>query len=266
MSLADTQELLGAGLDAVSATALYEESGGNPFYLEQLARALGRGGTPFSPIDDMLVTVGVPRAVVAALTEELGLLADARGSSSRVRPSRAIRSSPSSSPRRPTSPEAEAVDALDELLEPTSCARPTSRADSASGTRSSVERSTTPRRGAGDWARTSAAPRRSPTAERRRRHAPTTSSARPARATSRRSRSCAKPGAQRRSGRRRAPHAGSAQRLRLLGDDAPAEERVELLTALAGAQAATGQFAEARAALLESIESCLRTTAPSACS
>ena len=42
--------------------------------------------------------------------------------------------------------------------------------------------------------------------------------------------------------------------LRLLRDDAPAAERVELLTALAGAQAATGQFAEARSALLESIE------------
>jgi DNA-binding NarL/FixJ family response regulator len=45
---------------------------------------------------------------------------------------------------------------------------------------------------------------------------------------------------------------GSA--LRLLRDDAPAEERVALLTALAGAQAATGQFDEARSVLLESID------------
>ena len=42
--------------------------------------------------------------------------------------------------------------------------------------------------------------------------------------------------------------------LRLLSDDAPPEDRVELLMALAGAQAATGHFAEARAALLEGLE------------
>ena len=42
--------------------------------------------------------------------------------------------------------------------------------------------------------------------------------------------------------------------MRLLGDSAPAEERVELLTALAGTEAATGHFAEARTALLEGIE------------
>ena len=45
-----------------------------------------------------------------------------------------------------------------------------------------------------------------------------------------------------------------AAALRVLGDGGPEPERVELLTALAGAQAATGQFAEARAALLEALE------------
>ena len=49
-----------------------------------------------------------------------------------------------------------------------------------------------------------------------------------------------------------------AAALRLLGDSAPAEERVELLTALAGAEAATGHFAEARTALLRG-SSCCRT-------
>jgi DNA-binding CsgD family transcriptional regulator len=44
-----------------AADAVYEESGGNPFYLQQLARALGRTGQ-------------VPRDVTAALTEELALL------------------------------------------------------------------------------------------------------------------------------------------------------------------------------------------------
>ncbi len=42
--------------------------------------------------------------------------------------------------------------------------------------------------------------------------------------------------------------------LGLLPASAPAEERVELLMALAGAKAATGRFEDARAALLESIE------------
>ena len=42
--------------------------------------------------------------------------------------------------------------------------------------------------------------------------------------------------------------------LRVLGADAPVDDRVDLLTALAGAQAAIGQFAEARSALLESME------------
>ena len=45
-----------------------------------------------------------------------------------------------------------------------------------------------------------------------------------------------------------------AAALRLLGDGGPETVRVELLTALAGARAATGQFADARAALLEALE------------
>ena len=45
-----------------------------------------------------------------------------------------------------------------------------------------------------------------------------------------------------------------AEALRLLPDDAPAEERVELLLASAGALATTGHFAEGHAAILESIE------------
>src|SRR5262249_41554534 len=50
------RELLGESADAV-----YEESGGNPFYLEQLARALGRTGH-------------VPRGIAEALAEELAIL------------------------------------------------------------------------------------------------------------------------------------------------------------------------------------------------
>ncbi len=38
----EARELLGEAVDGAAATALYEESGGNPFYLEQLARSLAR--------------------------------------------------------------------------------------------------------------------------------------------------------------------------------------------------------------------------------
>src|SRR3954453_6089585 len=46
-----TGELLGRGGDDPLTAALYEETGGNPFYLEQLVRAPGRwlDATPFSP-------------------------------------------------------------------------------------------------------------------------------------------------------------------------------------------------------------------------
>src|SRR5215472_13960630 len=75
----EAREFLGETVAAADATVLYEESGGNPFYLEQLARALGRAGavTPMSEIS--LTGIGVPPAVAAALNEELALLsADTR--------------------------------------------------------------------------------------------------------------------------------------------------------------------------------------------
>src|SRR6266536_1576947 len=40
----EARELLGETVEVADATALYEESGGNPFYLEQLARSLARAG------------------------------------------------------------------------------------------------------------------------------------------------------------------------------------------------------------------------------
>jgi ATP/maltotriose-dependent transcriptional regulator MalT len=70
-------ELLGEGANAALADELYRQSGGNPFYLEELARSLDRGGSaPVTGADLSLTGVEVPRAVAAALTEELGLLPD----------------------------------------------------------------------------------------------------------------------------------------------------------------------------------------------
>lgn len=54
----EARDLLGTTADAV-----YEDSGGNPFYLQQLARAVGRSGA-------------LPRDVTAALSEELALLSE----------------------------------------------------------------------------------------------------------------------------------------------------------------------------------------------
>ncbi|HEX8121090.1 MAG TPA: AAA family ATPase [Solirubrobacteraceae bacterium] len=59
----DTLTLAGAGLDAERRRAIFAESGGNPFYIEQLARA--PAGSAGSGAD------GVPRTVAAALRGEL---------------------------------------------------------------------------------------------------------------------------------------------------------------------------------------------------
>jgi DNA-binding CsgD family transcriptional regulator len=67
----DQATRLVAGLDAPTSDALYRESGGNPFYLEQLARAPGAiadapgAGAPAEP------ALGVPAAVEAAIEREL---------------------------------------------------------------------------------------------------------------------------------------------------------------------------------------------------
>ena len=53
--------------------------------------------------------------------------------------------------------------------------------------------------------------------------------------------------------RRRAPRAGSGSRSGSCPRTRDPRDRVELLTALAGAHAATGRFEDSRAALLESI-------------
>ncbi len=67
---ADAAALLGE-VDARAAAALFEQAGGNPFYLEQLARVAGTGAPADAGGD------GVPRAVVASLGEELSTLSEA---------------------------------------------------------------------------------------------------------------------------------------------------------------------------------------------
>src|SRR5262249_59818070 len=72
----EARELLGETVDAAKATVLYEESGGNPFYLEQLARSLGRADAATVVSEISLTGIGVPPAVAAALSEEFAKLSD----------------------------------------------------------------------------------------------------------------------------------------------------------------------------------------------
>jgi ATP/maltotriose-dependent transcriptional regulator MalT len=72
-------ELLGDAVDGKLADTLYGLSGGNPFYLEQLARSVGRTGEPAPPArSGTMGGIEVPPAVAASVTGELALLS--RGS------------------------------------------------------------------------------------------------------------------------------------------------------------------------------------------
>ena len=128
------------------ADVLYDESGGNPFYLEQLARsprarrrrAAGRRRPGAGR------RRGAARRSPRALTEELALL---RGAARRLLEGAAVAGDPFEPELAAAAAavdEPAAVEALDELLaRGPRPARPTCRGASASATRSSAARSTT---------------------------------------------------------------------------------------------------------------------------
>src|SRR5215470_3700958 len=72
----EARQLLGERFDVACAALLYQESGGNPFYLEQLARSPARAAQFTSAPEISLTGLDVPAAVAAALAEELTLLSD----------------------------------------------------------------------------------------------------------------------------------------------------------------------------------------------
>ena len=75
----DARALVGRDLRGEALETLYRESGGNPFYLEELARAARRGPAHRPPRGDTPALGPAPPAVVAALLDELGTLTpDAR--------------------------------------------------------------------------------------------------------------------------------------------------------------------------------------------
>ncbi|RYP87724.1 LuxR family transcriptional regulator [Nocardioides guangzhouensis] len=257
LSLAQARELLGGALDSTEAAALYEESGGNPFYLQELARAVTRTARAASHAAGLSMAIGIPSAVAAALTEELAMLPhDAR----LVLEGAAVAGDPFEpelAAAASATSETSTLDAIDEFLRL-------------------------------DLVRTTDVPRRfrfrhplvrravyeaSPAAWRLGAHARCAEACTARGATagvrahhierSAREGDLGAVAVLREAGEAAARLApASAERwfaaaLRILPQTAPAEERVGLLLARAGALAATGRFADARRVLLEG-----RTTIP----
>jgi predicted ATPase len=80
LSADEAQALLGTDLDGAVRARLYRESGGNPFYLEQLARTAQPGARgPVGETDQPSGSWSPPAVVAAAIREELvQLSAEAR--------------------------------------------------------------------------------------------------------------------------------------------------------------------------------------------
>jgi ATP/maltotriose-dependent transcriptional regulator MalT len=113
----EAREFLGETVDEAHAKVLYDESGGNPFYLQQLARSLDRSGGATSAVEVSSSGIGVPSGVAASLSEELTLLSD-RGR--RVLEAAAVAGDPFEpelAAAAAATSEAAAMDAVDELLQ-----------------------------------------------------------------------------------------------------------------------------------------------------
>ena len=113
----EARQLLGEAVTGAVADSLYQESSGNPFYLQQLARS-PQGATTASPdgAGVSLAGVEVPGAVAAALKGELALLSEG---DRRVLEGAAVAGDPFEPELAAAAAgvsEPEAIDALDELL------------------------------------------------------------------------------------------------------------------------------------------------------
>jgi DNA-binding CsgD family transcriptional regulator/tetratricopeptide (TPR) repeat protein len=113
----EARELLGNTVRLADVPVLYEESGGNPFYLEQLARShnLSGGGTRAAEVS--ATDMGVPSAVAASLSQELASLSDG---GRRALEGAAVAGDPFEPELAAAAAaiaEAEAIDAIDELLQ-----------------------------------------------------------------------------------------------------------------------------------------------------
>jgi ATP/maltotriose-dependent transcriptional regulator MalT len=113
----DARELLGGRVDAAGAAVLYEECGGNPLYLEQLARSVARAGRSMPAPEISLTGLEVPQPVAASLSEELASLSEG---ARLVLEGAAVAGDPFEpelAAAAATTSEAAAMNAVDELLQ-----------------------------------------------------------------------------------------------------------------------------------------------------
>lgn len=248
----EARELLGQ-VDAAGAAALYEECGGNPFYLEQLARSVERTGGATFAAETSHIGLEVPQAVATSLNEELALLSH---SGRIVLEGAAVAGDPFEpelAAAAAATSEAAAMNAVDELLE-LDLIR-TTDVPRRFRFRHALVRRAVYEATAGGWrlgahercaealtARGATAPTRAHHVERSARQGDVAAVA-VLRAAGE-------------SVARLAPESAArwfGGALRLLPQTAPAQERVELLLARAGALAAAGHFSESHEALQEAI-------------
>ena len=114
LSFADAETLLGAEVPGPVRGEIYEAGGGNPFFLQQLARQHAAGRS----VAAEPAGAGVPRAVARALEQEIAALSEdgraarpGRGGGGRSRSTSTSRSAAAGLERG-----GDALDALDELL------------------------------------------------------------------------------------------------------------------------------------------------------
>ena len=255
LSADEARQLLSASVTGAVAEALYEESAGNPFYLQQLARSPQR--TPSASRDAVGVSmagVEVPAAVAAALRGELALLSQ---DDRRVLEGAAVAGDPFEPELAAAAAglsEPEAIDALDELLRrdlvrPTHVPRrfrfrhPLVRGAVYEAAPGGWRLSAHERMAAALAARGAPVSTRAHHVERSARHGDTEAIALLLEA------------GEASMGRAPAASAGLfSAALRLLPESAAPEERVRLLELMAGAHTASGSFHAAYEAMRESLE------------
>jgi predicted MFS family arabinose efflux permease/tetratricopeptide (TPR) repeat protein len=255
LSAPEAQELLGEAVRGRAADALYAESGGNPFYLQQLVRAPLRPGAGGRGAESVSLSgIEVPAGVAAALTEEFALLAE---STRRVLEGASVAGDPFEPELAAAAAEVsehDALEAVDDLLRrdlvrATEVPRrfrfrhPLVRAAVYEGAPGAW------RLGAHERCAAALAARGAPVAERA--HHVERSAHRGDTAAVEVLREAARAAAQ------RAPVSAArlyGAALRVLPETAPAAERVGLLSALGEALSAMGQFDEAHAAVLNGLD------------
>jgi DNA-binding CsgD family transcriptional regulator len=254
LTASEAQELVGAIVIEGESDGLYEETGGNPFYLEQLARTAGRSTRGAAGPAMSFEGVDVPPVVAGALNEELGLLSH----SARVVLEGASVAGDAFDPGLAAAAaglsEDDALDALDELLA-LDLVRTTEVPRRFRFRHPLVRRAVyelTPmgrRLGAHERCADALAARGAPASARA--HHVELAAREGDRAAVALLREAGE-GAAQRAPASAAQWFGSA--LRLLPASAPPDERIELLLARAAALTAMGRFGEAHAAVLEALE------------